>query len=113
MTAISSWPMRYVFVPGPVIIPGFGHVRRRTRLLSTTGMPSVVTPGSAIGDVRRPAGPPWHRRPLRDRRQRGVVAGGVRHEDPHAAFGADDGGRDRRHVADRAGVGGQGRKARG
>ena len=44
MTATSSMPTRYVFVPGPVIGPGFGATMRRT------------SGDSALRDARRHVG---------------------------------------------------------
>src|SRR5918998_1220175 len=53
-TASSSVPMRYVFVPGPVMMLGLSTSTRRTSGLSTTTSPGVmVMVGSSH---RRPAG---------------------------------------------------------
>src|SRR4051812_49049146 len=42
ITATSSIPTRYVFVPGPVITPGFGASTRRT-----IGLSADATPGTS------------------------------------------------------------------
>ena len=43
MTATSSIPTRYVFVPGPVNGPGFGATIRRTSGESALGTPGVMS----------------------------------------------------------------------
>ena len=52
ITAISSMPTRYVFVPGPVMWPGFGARIRRTSGLSGAGDPGGQRAPRRVLDVR-------------------------------------------------------------
>src|SRR4051794_35360811 len=101
MTAMSSVPIRYVFVPGPVNTLGFGARTRRTRALSVTTSPGVMVMAASVVDGAAVATGQREARRERHRVDGFVIARIAREKDPHASAGLLHPRQDRRHLRHR------------